>query len=92
MSNLLTRFVSRLTQVTHSIAKNGDHVYTAAFEDGGSHVIRRSGRVYLSVAQCREYQNRGGNTEFLFSAKPTPSLLRGQRNRHIVTLQIQERN
>jgi hypothetical protein len=87
MSNLLTKFPSRLTAVTHSIAKNGDHVYTAAFEDGSKHVIRRSGRLYRSVAQCREYA-QSDNTEFVFSSKLSPGLGTGQRNRHIVTVTI----
>jgi hypothetical protein len=52
MSNLLTKFPSRLTGVTHSIAKNCEHVYVASFEDGSSHQIRRGARRYVSVAQC----------------------------------------
>jgi hypothetical protein len=90
MSNLLTKFPSRLLQVTHAVAKNGTHIYTAAFEDGSTHVIRTSGRVYASVAQCWCYQRESGNTEFLFSSKAQPSLRSFEQKRHIVTVQVQE--
>jgi hypothetical protein len=88
MSNLLTKFPSRLTQVIHTIAKNGTHIYTASFEDGSTHVIRTSGRVYASVSQCWYWTREDGNTEFLFSSKLSPALKSGERNRHITTVRI----
>jgi len=85
MSNFKTLFPSKLTAVAHTVAKNGDHVYTASFEDGTTGVIRRGGRLYVSVAQLRYYE---ATTEFVFSAKPSPPLNDYQRERHIVTVPI----
>jgi hypothetical protein len=55
-------------------------------EDGSPHIIRRSGRKYVSVAQIR----KGDSSEFLFSGKPVPALKSWERERHVVTVQIQE--
>jgi len=87
MSNFKTLFPSKLTAVAHTVAKNGDHVYTASFEDGTTGVIRRGGRLYVSVAQCRDPWNKA-TTEFLFSSKPSPSLKSWEQARHIVTVPI----
>jgi len=87
MSNLKSDFPVRLSGMSHTTAKNGDHVYTASFEDGTSAVVRRGGRTYVSVAQVGTL---GKRTDFIFSAKAVPSISRYQQDTHIVTVPISE--
>ena len=86
MSNLKNNFASKLTSVS-MIEKGKKYVYTGTFEDGTSAVIRTSGRKYVSVTQisCHYKEAR---TDFLFSAKPTPSLGKNEQNRVIATVQV----
>lgn len=95
MSNLQTIFNSKLTEVVHTTKKDGTNVYTASFEDGSNHVIRTSGRLYASVTQIKVARLDRSNgyipiasSEFLFSAKPTPSLGKSERSRVIATVQV----
>jgi hypothetical protein len=98
MSNLKNHFTSKLTTVLKT-EKKGGFVYTASFEDGTSAVIRTSGRSYTSVTQIslgswRERDENGvyhivlNRTDFLFSAKPTPSLGKNEQHRVVATVQI----
>ena len=84
MSNLKNNFTAKLVSVT-ATAKNGRYIYTAAFEDGTSSVIRTSNRAYLSVTQIRCH-HKVDRTDFLFSAKPTPSLGKNELHRVIATV------
>jgi hypothetical protein len=89
MSNLLTKFTSTLKSVTHSVAKNGRHIYTAAFEDGSEAVIRTSGNLYVSVTQIKSpYLGHEDTTDFLFSRKAQPALKSWEQERFITRVQI----
>lgn len=98
MSNLKNHFTSKLVSVTQVATKGtkGRYVYLATFEDGTSSVIRTSNRAYLSVTQIRcdnhyvrdeagDY-HKADRTDFLFSAKPTPSLGKNELHRVIATV------
>ena len=99
MSNLKNHFTSKLVSVTQ-VATKGRYVYSATFEDGTSSVIRTSNRAYLSVTQIRchhhlvrdeagEY-HKVDRTDFLFSAKPTPTLGKAELPRVVATVTVNQ--
>jgi hypothetical protein len=98
MSNLKNHFTSKLISVTATQAKDGRHVYTAAFEDGTETVIRTSNRAYASVTQIRldhwhERDAQGeyhpvDRTDFLFSSKAVPALNKYQQKRLVATVTV----
>ena len=97
MSNLKKHFTSKLTSVIVT-EKKGGYVYTGSFADGSSAVIRTSRRQYASVTQIRldSWQERDADgvyhkvdrTDFLFSAKPSPSLGKNEQHRVVATVQV----